>query len=822
MNQRKCWQSDWGWLGLLVLLVLVYFHKLWLSGQALNGGDLVNQFYPWKEYLVNYFKTNGSVPLWNPYTFSGNPFAANYQVGLWYPLDLIFFIVNPAIAFQLSTILHFILAGSFMYLLARHWGVSRPAGFLAGFLFTFGGFLVCRMQAGNYTLVTTYPWIPLIFYFFDRYIQERKGYWLTGFVLALSCQVLGGHPQPAYYSFLVLGLYATYRIIMDWQINKGLGARLFPLFGYLMGVVLIVCVTAIQILPTMELAPFSSSRSGGAAYEFGIASSLGFKHLLLFFSPFMFGEIENNTYWLDYEGYIEMCGFTGILTLLLVAVGIMRNRTRKNGFWIILLTFCFLLAMGKYNPIYPFLYHFIPGLNLFRCPARWLMYIQSALAMLAAFGFDSLFDTPREDLKKTLSRLLIPAGVIFLFMAGFLAYLYWDVANVLNWLQHYQALQFASIYNIPLQEALGQVPFSGMEYRYNELLHYYLIGLAVFAGSLLLLGVLWYRSVSDKYRYLIIGFVVLEVLSWSGYMMSSEPMDQFKHRFQKSQEIQFLTNDTSLYRVLNPDSILSWKYTTEEFEGRPNRLMIHGIQDTRGYDPTILKQYTDFINVLQGFKPDFHQGGLGIIPNVGRLNPNYLSLMNVKYICSMQYEQPSVPSRLAWDGRMKIYELMIPHDRVFFVPSAVVISDRLKRLSFMSSPIYQPRNTILLESKPDNIPDSAYQSPISSNSTGYDISIQEFKPNRIKYHARITQPGFIVFSEIFYPGWKLTENGKEIPIYRANHTFRAAYLTPGDWNLVMEFKPKSFKWGMLLSIIGFIAIISIGIVSCFRTRKNKC
>ena len=66
---------------LLALLVLagltssLYLPAL-LGSVRLAGFDTLNNFYPWKHFLAEQVR-QGRLPLWNPYVFSGMPFAGD-------------------------------------------------------------------------------------------------------------------------------------------------------------------------------------------------------------------------------------------------------------------------------------------------------------------------------------------------------------------------------------------------------------------------------------------------------------------------------------------------------------------------------------------------------------------------------------------------------------------------------------------------------------------------------------------------------------------------------------------------------------------------
>jgi hypothetical protein len=57
------------------------------------------------------------------------------------------------------------------------------------------------------------------------------------------------------------------------------------------------------------------------------------------------------------------------------------------------------LALGGYNPIYSLLVKFVPGFNLFRVPARWLVLYAFGAAMLAGIGFDWLCSRLKLDIR---------------------------------------------------------------------------------------------------------------------------------------------------------------------------------------------------------------------------------------------------------------------------------------------------------------------------------------------------------------------------------------------------------------------------------------
>jgi hypothetical protein len=70
------------------------------------------------------------------------------------------------------------------------------------------------------------------------------------------------------------------------------------------------------------------------------------------------------------------------------------------------------LAFGAYNPLYYLLYRLVPGFDLFRVPARWLMLYAFGMAVLAGIGANRLL---------TSKRWMVPVTILLvmeLFVAG--------------------------------------------------------------------------------------------------------------------------------------------------------------------------------------------------------------------------------------------------------------------------------------------------------------------------------------------------------------------------------------------------------------------
>src|SRR3989304_9108476 len=109
------------------LLVSFYFpwysggwegYDSWTTRKELLAADAIRQIYLWKEFASDQFKS-GQFPLWNPYTFSGQPLAANFQSSVYYPANVFYFLTDAKVAWVILIVLQPFLAGIFMFLASR-------------------------------------------------------------------------------------------------------------------------------------------------------------------------------------------------------------------------------------------------------------------------------------------------------------------------------------------------------------------------------------------------------------------------------------------------------------------------------------------------------------------------------------------------------------------------------------------------------------------------------------------------------------------------------------------------------------------------------
>jgi uncharacterized membrane protein YfhO len=68
----------------------------------------------------------------------------------------------------------------------------------------------------------------------------------------------------------------------------------------------------------------------------------------------------------------------------------------------------------------------------------------------------------------------------------------------------------------------------------------------------------------------------------------------------------------------------------------------------------------------------------------------------------------------------------------------------------------------------------------------------------------------VILADVYYPGWRLTIDGRDAPIYRANRTMRGAAVPAGRHRLTYTFAPTSFRVGGAITLAAGAVLAVLG------------
>ncbi|MBI4456936.1 MAG: hypothetical protein HY644_13720 [Acidobacteria bacterium] len=191
-------QSRTGFCILLLLVTpFIFFFQGTRMQVMLGDGDTFVQFLPFWTYAAKEW-ANGTPPFWTPYIFGGYPLFAEPQASIFHPLKMLFLILSPLAAMNLTVLLHYSVAGLLAFLVAREEGLGLDASTLAGLSFSFCGFLIGHQ--GITPILMTVAFFPASFYVLRRALRKSDYSSILAGAIAILFLVLGGHPQFLFYS----------------------------------------------------------------------------------------------------------------------------------------------------------------------------------------------------------------------------------------------------------------------------------------------------------------------------------------------------------------------------------------------------------------------------------------------------------------------------------------------------------------------------------------------------------------------------------------------------------------------------------------------
>lgn len=392
---------------LLSVLVVVFLgaRALPLGGRFIAGADVLDYHF-WNLLFLRDQVFSGSLPLWNPHVYCGQPFLANPANFVLYPPVLLYLVLPLPWAFNVDLVFHLILAATGTFYLARAVTGSGSAALLAAVAFALGSNMVDRVAAGHLVLVHAAAWLPWILYFIERALAADRMRNLVLAGLLLGFQILSGYVQGNLYTVYFAGFYFLVRYLgQPGRLNL---ARLTGSLGALVVVpVIALGLAAVSLLPAWEL--LARSNRAVESYEFSTQGSFEPEYFFTFLLP----RSVNSP--LDVS--LEFGCYVGILPIVLACIGGLWARNRRVVMaWLLMLLIAVTFVLGANTPIYRIYYWVLPMIAKTRVPGRMLLLLVLFVSILAGLGAQYL--TENLEKKRHLKFLIISLPVLVLCLVG--------------------------------------------------------------------------------------------------------------------------------------------------------------------------------------------------------------------------------------------------------------------------------------------------------------------------------------------------------------------------------------------------------------------
>ena len=338
------------------------------------GTFVIRDFAVFGYPLANYHRESfwgGELPLWNPLSYCGVPFLAQWNTMVLYPGSLLYLLLPLSWSLPVFCVLHLYWGGVGMYRLAREWTGRDSAAAFAGLAFAFNGLTLNSLMWPNN--IAALGWLPWVLWSVERAVVGG-GRALAIAALAGALQMLTGAPE------LIL---FTWLFAAGWLLAKRAG---WLHWGRLMGVAALVgLMSAAQLLPFFDLLQHSQrdANYGGAAW------SLPWWRLANLLVPLFRCVQTPSGNFLQPEQIWTLTFYAGVTVLLVAALGVRRSCDQRAMFLLLVSSAALWLGLGPKGGAYSWIGHVIP-LGFMRFPVKFVALLTITLPLLAAVGWQRL------------------------------------------------------------------------------------------------------------------------------------------------------------------------------------------------------------------------------------------------------------------------------------------------------------------------------------------------------------------------------------------------------------------------------------------------
>ena len=722
--------------------------------------DGIAQYYPWRAFGAESL-ASGMIPLWNPYQFCGTPFVANGQSAIFYPFNLIFWLMPVARAFGWSAWLHLCLTGWFMYLLLRRIGVGRFGATAAAVVWQGNGFFVAWIHLP--TVLCTASWLPMILLLLDKTVVRGRTGWRVAAGVALGLSYLGGHPQV----FLLTALMAAAYLICRFWSGAVVLAPLRRLRRLAVAGAAVVAtaagLAALQLLPTLELLGMAhrSFVPGPESYDAFLRHSMPAAQLVGLLIPHAFGHPALGNY-VGRDNHAEFAAYVGVVAIALALWGAVRFRCWHARFFALSALAAFLIALG--TPLNWPLYHWVPGIARAGGPGRILVLAVFSMSALAGMGADSL---ARRAVKRSSSALAPIAVMLTLLGACYWAYL------------------------LLVKPAVAAVkpstqPLAGWE----GVRAWGAVALAM--GAVVALGRPQRRRVA---RAALIVILAADLLLAARRHVHVSPAD-WTYRslpFEAPRQARILSNARDWPIDRSPIAVLP-----------PNSATVYGLRDAFGYDSLYLARFRDFAAALQHGDPSPPLNGNLLL---ARLSETYgLDMMSLAAVETVVSPVPVRGLTMERAGTYYVYSNPYAWPRAWVAESALHVPSHSDAVATLARLGPMPDCVLVtgLEELPGEI--RGAERPRAE--------VTDLSPNRVSVELSQGDGGYLFLADAYAPGWRAHTEEDELPVRTAYLAFRTVAVPADAQSITFTYEPGSFRVGLFVTLVASMLIGCLAACQC--------
>lgn len=700
--------------------------------------DAIDQFYP-TVYFNAHSLRHGIAPWWNPYVYAGYPQIADPQGMMFSPLLMAWMMIpsSPgATWFAWGVLLHVLMGGAACLAVLRRMGATSTGALIGAIVFMVGGVAASRLE--HVPIVLAYAYAPVVLLTLKVFIA-RPG-WRNGLLLGLATGAMLTHiVQLTYLLALMLTAYAIAASAAHWRGYSG-----HDRLRWLAGTVLACVVALAMALPQLLLsyAFVMLSNRAELPLEASRVASLDLRAFLTLIIPNALHALQGT-----YSGpssIVEAYFYLGALpSLMLFGLGAAwrdPQQRRQLTFFAAVALLASLYMLGLYTPFYGWLYGWLPGIKQFRRPA------DAAYLLNIAFALGIGMAASHIDLS---SRRTIT----------------WMLGMATLWL------------------LLASLTMRAEDAHWQP---------ATLSAAIAAAVALWWLRRKQRHtRHILVAILAVMVIDYRCFSLNG--------RFNETNNAAraFLRNDAAGYLATQlkdvPDLLPARIEPVDASVFWDNLVVLRDFQSTQGYNPLRYALYDHWYGARDNgnlSRPSTPFNADSSSPLTRLLATRYMVRNTPEHASPWSppagYERVFASSHSeVWRNQAALPRLLTPQQAQVTTsptPNDFAVAD------FTRLVLLTPRDSA----------DGALARADQARCTGQvQVQAATATPTHIDLHVRTAQAGWLVMSELDFPGWTAEVDDAPLFIHRANGMFRAVCVPAGEHALAFRFHP----WSMVADVL---------------------
>lgn len=746
--------------------------------------DINGWIVPETELMVRELRA-GRLPLWNPYVLCGQPLLANLAFAPFYPPNLLALVIDPLRALAWITVLHFWLAGVFVYFWLRRFELGPGSSLVGALACALTTWMTTRFHLP--TVAMTAAWFPGMLLAFERMLGKPGAGAVWRLAVCVGGAALAGFPQLLALELLGLAVYALVRglqLPIAWT-RVGFWAAAAVGIGVSLG--------GVHLIPAGTLfreslrADFADAVAGRSLHGAALAGVL---------HPYAFGDpvtvLSTVARFEDYlpqrvflgsdvqENAVENALWLGALPLALVAASLfaMRRRSAALALWLVALVGA-ALSFGLPLPLLEV-----------GSPKRALVLLVIPLAMLTGVGFDAL---SRRGARSAAGIAAFTTGSTVFVVAAFGAFAPALVADVLarcaGSLAIAEADRLAFITHLRATSAW----------------------VVAIAGAALIALVLTVR----RSALALAACVVVVVADLGTFARHFNPAQERAGQYPVTPAVTFVRD--------------SGERTVRAHDLTPLPASIGpllGYRSADGAEPMVTRRIGQLYETLEPGRFDPRD------PRVMRpftdmnvfAHPLFLRCATPFVVANRELPLQGADIVYANEAEgLGVYRLRDALPRVRLVAGWSFVPEA-ERLAALRDPTVDPRRLVQIE------PHESFaigNGPGPLDAPAGSARIVDETPSSLTVELEgIDRHVWLVLADTFDSGWRVDRELRDGSTQRgqldvADHAFRAVAVGPDTRRVIFRYEPASFRWGVRVSVFALAVLVLGALLGALARRSAR-